>query len=281
MKTQSSSKIKAISGRKAFRKQGTCSRTFQYLLNREFRSANLQEERASDPLAGGILQLGKQCGMLWGSSLAVGAEAYRRTRDVDKAGKLAIGATQALMESYFQEEKTHNCRDVTRCDFLNKWSFAKYMITGRFLHCFALAETWAPKAIETAKEALDKAEVLEESPCVNCASLVAKKWGASDEQISKVAGFAGGMGLSGNGCGALAAAIWLRNLDWCEENEKGDSFKNEKAMEVLARFQAMMGDKIICKEISERNFEDLKEHSDYIENGGCSELITMLAESKE
>ena len=27
-----------------------------------------------------------------------------------------------------------------------------------------------------------------------------------------VAGFAGGLGLSGNGCGALAAAVWMNAL---------------------------------------------------------------------
>ena len=33
--------------------------------------------------------------------------------------------------------------------------------------------------------------------------------GATDEQMVTVAGFAGGMGLSGKACGALAAAVWM------------------------------------------------------------------------
>lgn len=36
------------------------------------------EEEASAPLAGGMMNHGFQCGMLWGASLAAGAEAYRR-----------------------------------------------------------------------------------------------------------------------------------------------------------------------------------------------------------
>ena len=35
------------------------------------------EEEAAAPLAGGIMNHGFQCGMLWGASLAAGAEAYR------------------------------------------------------------------------------------------------------------------------------------------------------------------------------------------------------------
>ena len=64
-------------GKKVFRKLGTCSRTFFYILNREFGHPRELEERASDVLAGGIMQKGHQCGMLWGASLAIGAEAYR------------------------------------------------------------------------------------------------------------------------------------------------------------------------------------------------------------
>lgn len=42
---------------------GTCSRTFFYIINREFGFPHENEERAADPLAGGIVQQGYQCGM--------------------------------------------------------------------------------------------------------------------------------------------------------------------------------------------------------------------------
>ena len=35
------------------------------------------EEHAAAPLAGGIMQHGYQCGMIWGAALAAGAQAYR------------------------------------------------------------------------------------------------------------------------------------------------------------------------------------------------------------
>ena len=86
--------------KKAFRKLGSCSRTLFYLLNREFENPKETEERAADPLAGGILQKGHQCGMLWGTSLAVGAEAYRRFEDLDEAIGVAIIATRRIMNSF-------------------------------------------------------------------------------------------------------------------------------------------------------------------------------------
>lgn len=40
--------------RKIFKKLGSCSHTFFYILNREYGHPKRIEERAADPLAGGI-----------------------------------------------------------------------------------------------------------------------------------------------------------------------------------------------------------------------------------
>ena len=127
-------------GKKVFKKLGTCSRTFFHILNREFGHPREQEECAADSLAGGIMQKGHQCGMLWGASLAVGAEAYHQCNNQNQSIRVAINATQRIMESFSKREHTINCRDITKCDFSNNLSFAKYFISGRFLHCFDLAE---------------------------------------------------------------------------------------------------------------------------------------------
>ena len=75
----SEDKLKSIpqGGKKVFLECGTCSHTFLYILNREFGYPMEIEESASDPLAGGLMSTQNQCGMLWGSALAVGAESFR------------------------------------------------------------------------------------------------------------------------------------------------------------------------------------------------------------
>lgn len=286
MKSKTDPKPDHYNGSKMFRQQGTCSKTFHYILNQEFKTPNTLAERATDPLAGGIMQLGHQCGMLWGASLAVGAESYRRFPDLNHAKVVAIHATQALMESFDKQEETVDCRDITHCDFSNNWSHAKYMLTGRFLHCFRMASKWAPEAIETAHKALNigeiepcptKLKLVGEERCRNCASEVARKMGATEEQQVMVAGFAGGLGLSGNACGALSAAIWMNTQKWCKEYPDKKPFKNAYAEETLKRFQDLMGHKIACVEISEERFESIGKHSVYMENGGCGELLDLLA----
>ncbi len=85
-------------------------RTFFYLLDREFGHPRDEEEKAIDPLAGGILQQGYQCGMLWGASMAVGAEALRKMENPDQATGLAILATQQVMDSFVHRHKVSNVK---------------------------------------------------------------------------------------------------------------------------------------------------------------------------
>jgi len=265
-------------GKKVFRKLKTCSRTFFHILNREFGHIKEQQERASDSLAGGIMQKGHQCGMLWGASLAVGAEAYRICDNLNQAIALTVNVTKELVESFVKREKTTSCREITNCDFSSKLSFAKYMVSGRFLHCFDLAEKWAPEAVRTAIEGLSKNnDTPPSNSCISCATEVAKKMGASEEQMVMVAGFAGGLGLSGSGCGALSAAIWLKSLDWCHETKGNSSFLNPNSKKVLETFCEATDTTIECSAITGRHFANLDEHASYIKNGGCASLINILS----
>jgi len=266
-------------GKKVFRKLGTCSRTFFYILNREFGHLKELEERAADSLAGGIMQKGHQCGMLWGASLAVGAEAYRKCKNQNQAISVAVNATQKLMTSFSERENTINCRDITHCDFSSKLSMAKYFLSGRFLHCFNLADQWAPEAVQSAIEGLSDKEIVSSKDCMSCATEVAKEMGASDEQMIMVAGFAGGLGLSGAACGALAAAIWMRSIKWCREEVKKSSLTKPYSKKTLETFYQATNSKILCSDISGVDFKNIDDHSKFIKYGGCNKLIETLAKS--
>jgi hypothetical protein len=222
------------------------------------------------------MQQGYQCGMLWGASLAVGAEAYRRTNNVHQAQSVAIKATQYIMDSFIKRERTINCREITHCDFNSNWSFAKYFFSGRFLHCFDLAQKWAPEAVQSAMKGLNKIPPKNCGACINCASRVIQLMGGTEEEMAMVAGFAGGLGLSGSGCGALSAAIWKKSLDWCKENNKKSSFKNSNAKETIESFLTQET-KILCSEITNRTFKNIDEYTAFIKAGGCTNLINSLS----
>ncbi len=274
----STSSLHPEDAKKVFRKLGTCSRTFAYLLDREFDNLMEVEERAVDSLAGGIMQEGYQCGMLWGASLAVGAEAYKTCTHTSQAIIVAIDATRSLMENFVAQERTSQCREITDCNFKNNLSFAKYMISGRFLHCFRMAEDWAPKAVETARESL-ASKPYNFNFSMSCATEVARKMGASDKEAIMVAGFAGGLGLSGSGCGALGAAIWMHALDWCRKNKNGSALKNTHAAELLSSFLERYKGDLTCEHICNRHFFNVDEHTTFLMQGGCRNLIADLSTS--
>lgn len=277
METKEPTKLKGT--KRLFLKLGTCSRTLAYIVNREFGHINNDHEKALDPLAGGILQQGYQCGMLWGVSMAVGAEAYRRTDSLEKAIALTIKATQLIVESLIKRGDSIDCSDISECDWQSKKSVAKYMISGKVFSCFKLVEKWAPEAIEVAYKGLSYDQNELPNHCVSCASEVARKMGATDEEMVMVAGFAGGIGLSGDACGALGAAIWYKTVSELIRKNKKTGMSNPMWDKQLKDFYEVTDYEILCNQISGKQFKTLDQHTEFITNGGCEKLIESLAKS--
>ena len=269
-----------LNAKKAFLEKGTCSHTFFYLLNREFGHPKEKEELALDALAGGILQQGYQCGMLWGASMGLGAEALRRSENIDQATELAIKATQHIILSFSKRVKSIECLEITSCDFSKKTGLLKLFFSGQAFSCLNLAGKWGPEAINAAYKGLEPDLNLPVNDAKSCASEVVKKMGGSEEEMVMVAGFAGGMGMSGNACGALAAGIWLKSVKWAEENEKSP-YSNPEAERTLENFMEYTEGEIVCKELCGRSFKSVEEHSKFIAEGGCEEILNILAETKQ
>ena len=291
---------------KTFWKKGACSHTMFHLLNYEFDNVKPKEEKAADILAGGIAMKGHQCGMLWGAALAVGAESFRRYNDrkeaieaeaasskeviatesllyISEATSTAINASKYLIESFHHRAGTVNCRDITKVDWEKKSHFIFFLMKTVaqgfiFSPCFRFIDKWTPEAIQAANKGL--LEITEQNkPCLSCASEVLRKMGASDEASITVAGFAGGIGLSGNGCGALSAVIWYKMLEWGENNpgKTPSMFKNPVIKGILQTFYNQTGSEMLCHKICGRKFASVNEHTEYLKNGGCRNLIEALS----
>lgn len=277
-----SKKIK-LNPRNVFWKCGSCSGSMFHLLNHEFDNLKENEQKALDLLAGGIAQKGYQCGMLWGAALAVGAESFRRYSDKNEAKASAITASQHLVVSFNKRSKTVNCRDISGVDWENKREFITFMIKTimqGFVYspCFNLIAKWTPEAIQAANKGISE-KAVHSKPCMSCAAEVVKKMGANDEEITMVAGYAGGIGLSGNACGALSAAIWYKMLDWNKKNpgKTPSFFNNEDAKKILRAFYMQTDSEMLCTKICGKHIKTIDEHSEYIRNGGCGKLIDALA----
>lgn len=239
------------------------------------------EERASQPLAGGIMNHGYQCGMTWGAALAAGAQAYQLLGPGPQAEAAAVIAAQRLVEAFRARNHSIDCFDLIgeRIENLkSKKQLVKVLLkNGGPMRCFGMAASYAPVVFNEINASLSENHVEMPAHPISCSALLAQKMGASDLHTVMAAGFAGGIGLSGCACGALGAAIWMAGMNSLKEGATTLGFKSPKALDVIEKFLQCSDYEFECSAIVGRRFENVGEHASYLRDGGCSAIIEVLA----
>lgn len=261
-----------------FLSRGTCSQTLLCVVNRAYSYPLGAEEKAADPLAGGILQHGYQCGMLWGATLAAGAEAYRRFGAGPRTEAAAILAAGRVVDSFREQNRHTNCVELTGLDASSttRDMVTHFFIKGGTVACCRMAARYAPVAFAEIEATLAARSDEVRGPAVSCAAALARRLGASELHVAMAAGLAGGIGLSGGGCGALGAAIWLAGVRALERGDKVE-FKSPEALAILERFLSASDYELECSSIVGRRFETVAEHAQHLRGGGCAKILDALA----
>jgi hypothetical protein len=234
------------------------------------------EEKASMPFAGGIANMGYQCGMLWGAALAAGAQSYRMYGPGPHAEAEAIIATQKLVERFRSRTNNINCLEITELTMQDGKGVLKFFLKGGPIGCFRLAGGYAQDAYSEIYAHFSEEQSATPASPVSCASILAKRLGASDMHAVMAAGFAGGIGLCGGACGVLGAAIWITAMSRPAEPD-GISYEGTWINDMIETFLESSDYKFECSEIVGRRFENVDDHADYLRSGGCSEIIDALA----
>ena len=241
------------------------------------------EEHATLPLAGGIEQMGFQCGQLWGAALAAGAQAYRLFGPGAPAEAAAVIAARRLAHSFCGSYKSINCSDVTGLDWqkMKTAQFIGYFLKGGPIKCFAMTASYARVARSEIDAVFADGHLDAPAPPVSCAALLAQKLGASDQHTVMAASLAGGIGLSGGACGALGAAIWLIEMKRAQAGTGKVEFNSPEATEAIDRFLQGSGGEFECAKIVGRKFADVADHAAYLRAGGCAQVIEALAAGRK
>jgi hypothetical protein len=239
------------------------------------------EERAADPLAGGLMQ-GYQCGQIWGAALGAGAQAYRLLGPGPQAEAAAVSASQRIIESFRDRNKEINCLELTGIDLSNAMTqamraFINMFIEGKVLRCFGMTAGCAKASFREINLTLSANHIETPSAPVSCSALLAHKMGLSAMQTVMAAGFAGGIGLSGGACGALGTAIWVIGMNTARTQVGDVGNKSSTVSDLIDRFVESANYEFECSKIVGRRFEDVNDHADYLHNGGCSKIIEALA----
>jgi len=270
-------KISSLGTTRTFLKLGTCSETLCNVLDRAFAQSFPHEEHGSIPLAGGIVQHGYQCGMLWGAALAAGARAHRLLGAGPQAEAETIAAAQRLAETLAAHYRSIDCRAITGVDWRSKNGMLKYFLKGGPIACFHIASRYAPLAYQEINVALHQKKETAPAAPVSCAAMLARQLGATDLQATMAAGLAGGIGLSGGGCGALGAAIWIMETKNSQQNPHAKAdFENPRAKEIIDRFLHSSKGEFTCEKIVGRKFTSVADHADFLQDGGCANIIAAL-----
>ena len=243
------------------------------------------EEGAVSPLAGGILGNGYQCGMLWGAVLAAGAQVFRLFGSGAQAETKAVLTAQSLVEVFQARNKHINCSDITEMNWKGSSSRGlaaqalKFFLKGGPIVCFSMSAAYARVAFNEINTNLAEKQVEVSAPPVSCAAMLTQKVGASELQTVMAAGFAGGIGLSGDGCGALGAAIWIIGMNSIKQNDKKPGLDNPISSAAMEKFLESSDYEFECSKIVGRKFEDIDDHASYLRQGGCAKIIATLAAS--
>ncbi len=253
-------------------------------------------EQALHAFSGGFMYLGHACGLLTGAALAAGFLAKARFRDNETRSTAALHATRQLAKAYSEFAGSINCREITEINLTNLRGRLRYLREGKGRMCGRIHLRWSPQAHELIDKALTEFE--EHKPdqeCANCAVKTLKKMatsvGMDEEDSVLVAGLAGGVGLLGNVCGALAAGVYALSVSQYLEQEgkkrdsrirgsfqelTGASFRGSATQLKLAFIDRFSGE--LCIQIAQRQFQDIEDHSAFIEPGGCQEAIEFVAD---
>jgi hypothetical protein len=249
------------------------------VLDRAFGQPLRLEEKATAPFAGGIMLHGYQCGMIWGAALAAGAETYRRHGTGPKAEAAAIDAARRVVEIFRTRHGEIDCVEITDIDRSSTtWEMIHFfLLQGGTVGCFRMAAWYAPLALDAINAAMAEEGSEALTPPVSCAAMLARERGESEMHVVMAAGLAGGIGLCGGACGALGAAIWLESMKICRAERGRIGFKDPRTQALVERFLRHTDFELECAEIVGRKFTDVADHARYLRDGGCSELIRMLA----
>ena len=239
------------------------------------------EEQASLPFVGGVKQYGYQCGQIWGASLAAGARVSQQKGDGAESQARTLQATQKLTEIFRGISGEVNCHEITSLDkdSTNMEMVTHFLLKGGSIRCFRMASSYAPAAYEAIEETMDENVQVPEGE-LSCTALLVKKAGNPEKHQTMAAGLAGGIGFSGEACGALGTVVWLNAMKALKENPEvdlwGDQDFNTWFESTVETFLKASDYEFECADIVGRKFESTTDHAEHLKSGGCSTIIDAL-----
>ncbi len=189
-----------------------------------------------------------------------------------------------------------NCREITKTDLTKLRGRFRYFREGKGRMCGRLHLKWAPWVHQIInKSVTEYKECKPKESCANCAvqTTIQIKSNSGIEMGSPtlMAGFAGGIGLSGNVCASLAVGVYALSISHQldRSQKKRDSRFRGTFEEFIGAcyrgsikrlwfdFTGKFGSEL-CKDIAGRNFRSIEEYASFMEATNCENVIKYVAD---
>lgn len=274
----------------------SCSEASMTTQMRGFGINELAYEQAIHVFSGGFMHRGHACGLLTGAVLAAGFVARSRFDDDRLRSGAALYTAIQLTMAYSKLTGSVNCLEITDVSLMHLSGRLRYLQQGKDRMCGGIHLKWATQAQQLIDSSLVAfSHSRQTGPFVNCAVRTLRELvvitGMKAEDAVLVAGFSGGVGLCGNVCGALTAAVFAMSaghqlvrkqkqrdsrIRGALEELTGSNYRGA-ATRLRRDFVQQFGSEL-CADIIGRRFQDIDDYSIFIEQGRCDKVIKFVAD---
>lgn len=220
--------------------------------------------------------LNKEDNIVWATLIATSHMAIKQKNTVSKQLSLALQASKEMVDAFINAKLS--CQIYPAFKPEKKASSIKEKL--KFINYDKISRDWYPIANRTLLLSLSYNSKDLPKNCTACAYQLIKDMEGTEEDAITAAGFSGGIGLSGEICGALIAKVWYEALLFLREHHDETQYPQQFQKQIYNAFMDITHGEYACHELCGKHFKSIEQHSTFIEEGGCNKLLSLIAAIK-
>lgn len=266
--------------------------------------------RAVTGLEGGCVACGSTCGVATGGILAVGLMLDEQVCIGSIDDRAVLGAARDFMNWFHSTHGSSICRERTSVDFYKIIGQIRYMLsphiimgctrmTGRTINHLAFDDL--PELVDVFENGCSAISCADRHCARDVLQMVRERTGIGNHRLERIAVVLdGGVGLQGELCGALTAAVMAMNLKFGYNSRRTGYSGNihtflqghlnlvrettDSSSEVFALGKGIVSEftnrfgTVNCKKLTGTSFDNVNEFSSHIQQSDiCHEIIDVSA----
>ncbi len=211
--------------------------------------------------------------IIWTTILAAGNLAYNQDIEREYKTSLALQASKEIADAFANAKANDQIAQSAKTIKRKRW----FRRNTPFVNFEKIYDDWLPiaKRSMTLSFSYEKEELPKQ--CTSCAYELIKKMGGTEEEAIIASGLSGGIGLGGGLCGAFVAKAWYEAIKYLGQNPNENHYPHKRQKLLFKNFKKLTNGQYLCPDLSGKKFHNVEHHSDFIIEGGCNKLISIIS----